>query len=90
MSKEKTVKSNHKHSYENCLLQFRGFRRSIGLGKRCSICGFIKIQNLFITDENPDTGCFKLLNDNEILEKYNGLPIYGYDWNVKYIKDEAS
>lgn len=78
------TKSNHKHQYESCLLEMEGLTTSIILGKRCSICGRTKIVEMFISEKDTISNCYRLLHREEILEKYKELPIYKFNWNMKY------
>ena len=69
-------KSNHKHEYEPCLINWDGH---ISSGTRCKICGKIGEMKFFESEPCEDRPrLFRLLNQDEILEKYNGLKCYDY------------
>ena len=72
-NKRKTPKSKHKHQYEKCLIDI-GFR-SPALGERCLICDKIKLKDMFISEKDNYTGCYRLLKADEIYKKYKDLPI---------------
>lgn len=69
-----TKKSNHKHEFEDVLLirEFGG-RSSHVMGKRCIHCGLIRDKNWFISERTSE-GLYRMLSDEEILEKYKDLP----------------
>jgi hypothetical protein len=82
--KKKHKKVDHKHDYHDCLVLERYFLPNLNvnkkhymLGKQCSICEKIKVTHWFIT-EYCDDGSYRQLESDEILEKYNDLPIVDY------------
>lgn len=83
----KNKKANHKHIYEECLIRKnlnrydseRGYvRRDILIkGLYCTICGKLKEKQHFLTVPiEGDTTCRRMLLDNdEIMKVYSGLPV---------------
>lgn len=80
----KSMKSNHKHDYEEVLLRMTDLRESYHLGKRCRICGKTKLVQLFISEKDEWLNVYTLLTNEEILEKFKDHPIHDYDWGVSY------
>ena len=76
-------KSKHKHEYADCLL-ITG-NNYPHKAKYCKICGKIGYINFFETDRTGD-GYLRLLDHDEIFEKYKGLKkIYVDDILQKYV-----
>lgn len=82
ISKSK-MKSKHKHIYEDCLL-LEGNRRP-HKSTYCKICGKVGEVKFFET-EKADYGAYRMLNSEEVFEKYRSLPqIHVKDIFQKYI-----
>ena len=82
VSKSK-VKSKHKHEYVDCLL-ITGNNRPYK-GTYCKICGKIGKIRFFESERNED-GYLRLLDHDEIFEKYKDLEkIYIEDIWQKYV-----
>lgn len=82
VSKSK-AKSKHKHEYVDCLLvEENGYPRK---GTYCKICGKInKVK--FLEADRCDDGLYRVLNDDEIFEKYKDLEkVYVNDIWQKYV-----
>ena len=62
------TKSKHKHEYKECLFvkEGRPYR-----GTYCTICG--KIYDIGFLEKKIDNGMCRLLDDDEIFEKYKHL-----------------
>jgi hypothetical protein len=83
-TKKKKKKSDHKHQFEEVLLQV-SYRypltgkvtKNLHLGKRCSICSMIKETSWFITEKCSD-GSSRILTYDEIINKYPDLEIVDY------------
>ena len=64
-------KSNHKHIYKDCLI-FKNDSNCPHKAKYCEICG--KISDLkFYEIERIENGMFRVLDHDEVLEKYKDL-----------------
>lgn len=79
VSKSK-VKSKHNHEYVNCLLvkdNDRPYKATY-----CKICGKIGNINFFET-ERTENGYFRILDTDEVFEKYKDLERFYIDdiWN---------
>lgn len=74
-------KSSHRHEYSPCLLMEKGRPHR---AEYCGICG--KINNLQFFECVPQNGLQRMLQDDEILEKYKDLPKFEVDsiWE-KYV-----
>lgn len=70
------AKSNHKHKYKKCLILKPN--SSWHLDMYCVYCGKIKHEWFFEEICDSDNH-FRLLDDKEILEKYNDLPKFKTD-----------
>jgi len=70
-------KSRHEHIYKECLFlcQNNKFSRSIYRGTYCSICGEIGNVHFFESEQVKGRAFYRMLNSNEILEKYKNLEI---------------
>ena len=82
VSKSK-VKSKHKHEYVDCLLvKDNGHPYK---AKYCKICGKIGERN-FMEVERTEDGYFRILDTDEVFEKYKGLERFYIDdvWQ-KYV-----
>ena len=65
------AKSDHKHSYVACLIRSYIFdTEHLALGKRCSVCGKLRVTKHFILDDGFALG------PEQIRAKFPGLPIY--------------
>ena len=65
------VKADHKHSYVACLIRSHAFdTEHLALGKRCSVCGKLKVTKFFMLDDGF------VLGPGQIRAKFPGLPIY--------------
>ena len=81
VSKSK-VKSKHKHKYVDCLLVENGYPHK---GTYCKICGKIGERSFFET-ERTENGFFRVLDTDEVFEKYKDLKkIYIDDIWQKYV-----
>lgn len=68
-------KTNHRHNYEKCLLRrIEDSKELLHLGRICSICGKVRIDNYFITKHQED-GTYLVLDNTEILNLYPNLEI---------------
>lgn len=77
------MKSKHRHIYENCLLLENNRRPH--KATYCKICGKLGEVKFFET-EKTDYGEFRMLNSEEVFEKYSNLPqIHVEDIFQKYI-----
>lgn len=74
VNKRRTPKSKHKHTYEKCLVEINGFMAP-ALGERCTICNKIKLKDIFISEKDSCSGFYRMLEADEIYEKYKDLPI---------------
>lgn len=83
VSKSK-AKSKHKHEYIDCLLIDMS-RNSPQKATYCKICGKInKVK--FLEADRCDDGLYRVLNDDEIFEKYKDLEkVYVNDIWQKYV-----
>lgn len=69
-------KAKHRHKYEEVLFEYNS---DIGtgimhcLGKRCQVCGLLKVGQLFESDR-LDNGCYRLLSDEEVVERHRDIP----------------
>lgn len=83
----KRKKADHKHIYEECLIRKslnrydseRGFvnRDTLIKGLYCTICGKLKEKQYFLTapvEGNPNARRM-LLDNDEIMKVYSGLPV---------------
>lgn len=69
VSKSK-IKSKHKHQYIDCLLIDKN--KNVWKSKYCSICG--KLHDLeFFQIEALSNKLFRMLENHEIMEKYNNV-----------------
>lgn len=82
--KKKKKKSDHKHQFEEVLLRVSTkdpltgkAKRSLHLGKRCSICKMIKETGWFITEKTED-GMYRTLTYDEVIAKYPDYDIVDY------------
>lgn len=78
-------KSNHKHEYVDCLLVEKDENRPYK-AKYCSICG--KVNDVKFFEFTPCESAYsRLLNDDEVFEKYKDLESIYIDniWKLKYI-----
>ena len=74
-NKPRVKKSNHKHDYYDVLVKSTVYGRPhYSFGKQCIHCGKVEITNYFIS-EKTESGAFRMLFGNEILEKYKFLKI---------------
>lgn len=65
------ARSDHKHNYVACLIRSYIFdTEHLALGKRCSVCGKLKVTQHFILDAGF------VLGPEQIRVKFPGLPIY--------------
>lgn len=62
------VKAKHKHTYEDCLLFENGKPNK---ATYCSICG--KIDDVKVFDFVRISGGYRVLSEDEVLEKYKDL-----------------
>lgn len=82
VSKSK-MKSKHRHIYEDCLLLEDNIRPH--KSTYCKICGKVGEVKFFET-EKTDYGAYRMLNSEEVFEKYKSLPqIHVKDIFQKYI-----
>lgn len=77
-------KSRHKHTYEDCLLNVEYemggiLYDSVFLSEYCAICGKIGNRRVLETTKETSNGYSRLLNKDEILEKYKHLEIFEID-----------
>ena len=70
-----TKKSNHKHTYENCLLIYEGRPY---LSQYCTICGKTN-DTKFALHEKISDHIYRILRPEEIFEKYKSLPKFTVD-----------
>lgn len=70
VSKSK-MKSKHRHIYEDCLLLEDNIR--LHKSTYCKICGKVGEVKFFET-EKTDYGAYRMLNSEEVFEKYKSLP----------------
>ena len=86
VSKSKN-KSKHKHEYVDCLLIEED--RKPHKASYCKICG--KVGDVkFFESEKTDHGTYRVLNAEEVFEKYKDLPqMYVKDIFQKYIPVDA-
>ena len=69
--KKRVIKSDHKHDYKDCLLI--DAKELPHKAQFCSICG--KVTNLiYFPSERLANGCYRMLWDNEVYQKYSKLP----------------
>lgn len=64
-------KSKHKHIYKDCLIFEKGSNYP-HKATYCEMCGKIGNLNFFET-ERKENGMFRVLDDDEVLEKYSDL-----------------
>lgn len=65
------AKSDHKHNYVACLIRsYILDTEHLVLGKRCAVCGKLKVTKHFILDDGF------VLGAEQIRSKFSGLPIY--------------
>jgi len=85
-TKSKTPKkSNHKHDYSDEILVKEAFACGVSLhsyGHRCVICGKIMRDFLFESERCEETGLYRMLTEDEKLEKYKHLEIVEVDWKT--------
>lgn len=72
-------KSDHKHDYLIEVLvekEFKDRTKRYHYGRQCSICGKLGHEKIIETELEPcSNSLYRMLNQEEILEKYKGLKI---------------
>lgn len=90
-TKRPPKKSRHKHTYEECLLnvEYEMDGASFGnvlMSEYCTICGKIGNKKMLETTKENSSGFRRLLNNDEILEKYKDLKVFEInDFYDKYV-----
>lgn len=74
VKKVRPPKSDHKHEYKKCLVELEGFR-SPAIGVKCVHCGKIKLKQIFVLEKDEVCNVYRMLNTEEIYEKYKDLEI---------------
>lgn len=89
MSKTRTPKSNHKHTYESCLLYDNDMDNCFR-AEYCTICGKIGEINFLETVPSETSRHSKLLTSEEVKEKYKHLKAFVIESFItqKYVKLE--
>ena len=78
-------KSNHKHSYEKCVIYND---KHVTTAEYCTICGKIFNKAFLLSEPVKGSNFRRILTDEEIFEKYSYLPKFKVEniFEVKYIK----